>query len=108
MSDEARQRLADMRSFAKLAHRLVGPMKLGEFIEDERTRYAVQYLLLVIGEASIHVPSDAKARLVNVPWPKLQGLRNRLAHAYFAVEAATVYVAVSKDLPELLQALEDQ
>lgn len=108
MSDEARRRLADMRSFAKLAQRLVGSMKLGEFMEDERTRYAVQYLLLVIGEASIHVPGKVKGRFADVAWPQLQGLRNRLAHAYFAVEAATVYVAVAKDLPELLKALEDR
>ena len=73
---------------------------------DERTRYAVQYMLLVIGEASSRVPSDVKARLANVPWLELKGLRNRLAHAYFAIDAATVYVAVVKDLPELLEALE--
>jgi uncharacterized protein with HEPN domain len=82
MIDEARQRLADMRRFAEIATRLVGEMKLDQFIDDERTRYAMQYLLPVIREASIHVPIEAKARLARVPWRKLQGLRNRLAHAY--------------------------
>jgi uncharacterized protein with HEPN domain len=83
-------------------------MKLGQFLEDERTRYATQYLLLIVGEASMHVPLEIKARLARVPWRKLQGLRNRLAHAYFAVDAATVYVAASRDLPELLQLLEKE
>jgi uncharacterized protein with HEPN domain len=40
-----------------------------------------------------------------VPWPHLRGLRNRLAHAYFAVDAAMVYLTASTDIPRLLQVL---
>ncbi|HEX2555260.1 MAG TPA: HepT-like ribonuclease domain-containing protein [Microvirga sp.] len=41
----------------------------------------------------------------DVPWPHLRGLRNRLAHAYFAVDAAMVYLTASTDIPRLLQVL---
>lgn len=57
MMDEARQRLADMRTYARLACRFLGSMSFGEFAEDERTRYAVQHTLFLVGEASMQQPS---------------------------------------------------
>lgn len=106
MTDEALKRLADMESFAELARKLLGSMTLREFSKDDRTRYAVQYALLLVGEASIQVPNELKSRLLDVPWAELKGLRNRLAHAYFTVDVETVYLVVSRDLPHLLRALQ--
>lgn len=107
MTDEARQRLADMRTYARLACRLVGSMRLGEFVEDERTRYAVQHTLFLVGEASVRVPGSVQAQLPDVPWKALRGLRNRLAHGYSRIDIATVYLVVTRNLPELLRVLQD-
>lgn len=106
MTDQARQRLADTRTYARLPCELLGPMGLGEFVEDERTRYAVQHSLFLVGEASFHVPRSVQAQLPEVPWTALRGLRNRLAHAYFMVDLATIHLVVTRDLPELLRVLQ--
>src|SRR5687768_14666364 len=106
MTDEALKRLADMESFAELGRKLLGSMTLREISKDDRTRYAVQYALLLVVEVSMQVPNELKSRLLDVLWAELKGLRNRLAHAYFTVDVETVYLVVSRDLPHLLRAIQ--
>ena len=105
MSDEVRRRLADMRSYAQVAQRLVEGRSYDDFLRDERTRYATQYLLLVVGEASLYVSESVRLGLASIPWAKLRGMRNRLAHAYATVEPPIVYLAATEEIPHLLRAL---
>ncbi len=106
MIDETRRRLADIRAYARLTGRLLGERKLGDFLEDEQVRFAVYYALLVLGEASNGIPKATRDQFPEVPWAGLKGLRNRLVHAYFSIDAGTVYALVTRDLPELLRVLE--
>ena len=41
-----------------------------------------------------------------VPWEKIRGMRNHLAHAYFDIDLETLWLVVQRDLPPLLAALE--
>jgi uncharacterized protein with HEPN domain len=52
-----------MRRYGETIVRLLGPRTLEDFLSDEALRYALQYLLLIIGEASIHVPAADKTGL---------------------------------------------
>ena len=106
MIDETRRRLADMRAYARLTGRLLGERKLGDFLEDEQVRFAVYYALLVLGEASNSAPGPVRGQLPDVPWARLKGLRNRLVHAYFSIDAGTLYALVRRDMPQLLHTLE--
>ena len=94
-----------MRRYGEAIVRLIGTRTLEDCLADEALRYALNYLLLVVGEASIHIPIGDKTALKDVPWQHLKGLRNRLAHAYFAVEPAMVYLAARNNIPELLRVL---
>jgi len=40
-----------------------------------------------------------------VPWRAIAGMRNRLAHGYFAVNLVTVWNVTQSDLPELRERL---
>ena len=46
------------------------------------------------------------ARAEDVPWDALVGLRNRLAHGYFAVDLDLVWTMVQTDLPILEAAVQ--
>jgi uncharacterized protein with HEPN domain len=105
MSDDVSRRLADMRFYAQVAQRMIAGRSYDDFLRDERMRYATQYLLLVVGEASLYVPESVKLRLAAIPWAKLRGMRNRLAHAYATVEPPIVYLVATEEIPHLLRVL---
>jgi uncharacterized protein with HEPN domain len=74
-------------------------MTFETFASDPRTVEAVQFNLIVIGEAARHVPDDVAARYTEVPWREMRGLRNVIAHAYFSVSLPTVWATITADLP---------
>jgi uncharacterized protein with HEPN domain len=47
---------------------------------------ALVRLLEIVGEAAGRVPTETRAQLSGVPWPRIIGLRNRLIHEYDAVD----------------------
>jgi len=57
------------------------------FVQDDKTIDAVVRSLEVIGEAARRLPAEFKARHGEIPWHQIAGLRNRIVHAYFDVEA---------------------
>ena len=63
----------------------------------------------IIGETARNIErtaSDFVAQHVEVPWPALYTMRNRVAHGYFAVDLEIVWKTVQLDLQELHQTIE--
>ena len=56
---------------------------------------------IIIGEAVARLPEELKAREAHIPWPKIKGLRNIVAHDYFGVDAEEVWQIIKDYLPEL-------
>ena len=61
-------------------------MSQTKFLEDERTFDAVVFNLHIIGEASKNIPEEIRNKYPQVQWRKMIGLRNIIAHAYFALD----------------------
>jgi uncharacterized protein with HEPN domain len=66
---------------------------------------AVVRNLEIIGEASKRLSLGTKSRFPKVPWEKIAGLRNRIAHEYFGVDVSLVWVIVSNELSKVQQEL---
>jgi uncharacterized protein with HEPN domain len=62
--------------------------------------------LQIIGEASRSLSSAIRDQHPDVPWTKMIGMRNILAHNYFEVDLDIVWVAVEQELPNLKQSIE--
>ncbi len=71
------------------------------FVSDRKTRHAVAYALLAIGEAVKQVPADVRAAAPEIDWRRIAGMRDVLAHGYFAVDAETVWSVVRDRIPVL-------
>jgi uncharacterized protein with HEPN domain len=69
---------------------------------DEIRFDAVLFNLHVIGEAVKKLPLDFRERHAEVAWREIAGLRDLVAHAYFALDLEILWDAICKDVPALM------
>ncbi|NPA31496.1 MAG: DUF86 domain-containing protein [Chloroflexi bacterium] len=78
-----------------------------QFLADPKTQSAVLYQLLVIGEAVKRLSPTFRAQHPHIPWSLMAGMRDHLIHGYDVVDWDEVWYTVQRDIPALLDALED-
>jgi len=71
------------------------------FLADRMLQDAVIRNIEIVGEAARKVSDGFTALYPQVPWRAIAGMRNRLAHGYFAVNLVTVWNVTQSDLPAL-------
>ncbi|MCP5103286.1 MAG: DUF86 domain-containing protein [bacterium] len=81
--------------------RFVEGMDYEDFLEDEKTMFAVAKAIEIIGETLKHVPEETKENYADVPWEDIYGMRNFLAHNYFGSDQDEIWKTVKEDIPEL-------
>jgi len=83
-------------------------MNKADFLADKRTQQAVTMNLIIIGEAAtklLQEHGEFLNRHPGVSWGHMKGMRNRLAHGYFAIDLEIVWETVQTALPELCEQL---
>ncbi|CEF57462.1 hypothetical protein AGA_1P160 (plasmid) [Acetobacter ghanensis] len=101
--------LIHMRDAQADAVSFIGTMSREEFLQDRRTQQAVVMSLIIIGEAAskiINAWPEIKHTYPDIPWGAMRGMRNRIAHGYFAVDYGMVWDTVRDALPALGQQLD--
>jgi uncharacterized protein with HEPN domain len=61
----------------------------------------VLYNLVVIGEAAAQISDETRARAPEIPWTKIVGLRNLIAHEYFRIDLEVIQSIVAEQLDSL-------
>ena len=72
---------------------------------DEMLRLALQYLVLMLGEAAKHIPREIQAKASDIPWRAVIASRDRMAHGYFDINLDMLWVMASVDIPALQEGL---
>jgi uncharacterized protein with HEPN domain len=81
-------------------------MSREEFFADTLKQDAVIRNIEIIGEAAnnlLEADPGIAARYPSIPFAQIYGMRNRVAHGYFAVSLAMVWDSVEVDVPKLRQ-----
>jgi uncharacterized protein with HEPN domain len=96
---DIREEIAGIRSLPKNA-------TAESLSEDWAMKRAVQHALLIISEATRHIPDDLKNARPEVPWKDIHGLGNVLRHEYRRIDANILWSIVTQDLDDLDRAAE--
>lgn len=64
---------------------------------------AVSMPIMQIGELSKHLSDEFKSSHSDIPWSVIRGMRNFLAHDYYAVDIEVVWKTAVGDIPSLAE-----
>ena len=85
--------------------RFISGRERSDLDSDEMLLFAVVRALPIIGEAATKVSDETKRTVVEIPWPDIIGMRNRIIHAYWDVNRTIVWKAAAEEVPSLLERL---
>jgi len=80
-------------------------MSFEQFVTDLKTIRAVAFEVGIIGEAARAIPAEIQAIHPEIPWEKLQTMRNFIIHEYFKLDEEILWQTVTQDLPPLVAML---
>ena len=72
-----------------------------DFKKFKRTYIVVDAVIRnfeIIGEASKNIPTAIQEKYPEIPWRKMYGLRNLIAHEYFGIDYEMIWQIAKKNL----------
>jgi uncharacterized protein with HEPN domain len=72
-----------------------------EFYSKRQAQDAVVRRMEIIGEAAKNVDDEFRGKYPEIPWRKVAGTRDIVAHEYFGVRLDRIWDIVKDDLPDL-------
>ena len=76
-------------------------LEFHQFIDDDRTLYAVMKALENMGEAAKRIPEALRRKFSDIPFKQMAGLRDVVTHDYDGISYDMIWEAVSHDIPPL-------
>jgi uncharacterized protein with HEPN domain len=99
-------RVRDILDALREIQTFTAQLSFEQFQTDLKTIRAVEMNLIVIGEAAAAIPEEEQEAHTAVPWHLMRGMRNRIVHAYFAVDERILWDTIQNDLPVLQEQLQ--
>lgn len=99
-------RLWDMLDFARAVTAVIQGRTQSDYERDRALRLATERALEILGEAARQVSEEFKAAHPEIPWRRLIGFRNILAHDYGEILNEKVWDVATRSVQELIPVLE--
>jgi len=98
--------LLDILRAARLVVAFKGDLDKPAFLNDLKTQSAILHQLLVLGEAVKRLSEGFRTSHPAIPWRMIAGMRDKLIHAYDAVDLDEIWKTASIDILHLITLLE--
>ncbi|EXI79562.1 MAG: hypothetical protein AW10_02295 [Candidatus Accumulibacter appositus] len=106
MSPDDRWRLQHMIEAAESAQNFIAGRQRADLNGDRMLVFAIVRAIEIVGEAASKISEETRSAHGAIPWKAIIGMRNRLVHAYFDIDASVVWATVTEELPALLGQLQ--
>ncbi len=104
---ENRDFVLDMIQSIEAIESFIQGYSFKDFSEDQKTIFAVIRAIEIIGEAANNLDDEIRAMKPDIPWHRIRGMRNRVAHEYFGVILERVWSICTEHVPPLKQDLQE-
>jgi uncharacterized protein with HEPN domain len=98
--------LWDMLQAARRILEFARDLDRADYMESDLVQAAVERQLEILGEAARRVSAEYREEHGEIPWRKIIGQRNVLAHEYGDVDQERIWEVISSDIAGLIMALE--
>lgn len=78
-----------------------------DFKKDKKLQDAIVWRFQTIGEATKNIPKEFLDQYPDIPWSKMAQTRDKLVHFYFGIDLEIVWETIEKELPKLLEQLQE-
>lgn len=95
--------LRDILIACERANRFVKDISWEFFETSDLHQSAVQYQLIVIGEAVTKVSRGTKSRYTIIDWQSIAGFRHIIVHEYFALDIDIIWDSANNDVVVLFE-----
>ncbi len=99
-------RLNHMLEAAKIAMSFADGRTREDLDIDIQLVFSLVKAIEIIGEAANKVSREIRKEYPSISWQDIIGMRNRLIHAYYAINLDVVWSSVTQEIPELITELE--
>ena len=106
MKEHEKYILEKIRTYAEQTIQFKGEMDFKEFSEDAKTIAACVFNLSQIGEWVGKLDDEFLGANNQIPWRKIRGMRNRIAHDYEGIQLTMVWDVVLEFLPALIDSID--
>ena len=77
------------------------------FERESLVQSGILYQLIIIGEAVGGLSFSLREAYPEIPWSKIVGMRNIIAHQYYKINLPKIWSVVTQNLPELKRKVEE-
>jgi uncharacterized protein with HEPN domain len=99
-------RLRDILEAARLIAAYIKDTPAANFQTDTEKQDAVIRRIEIIGEATAHLTEETRRAIPKLPFRKMRGMRNIVAHNYANVDVRIVWEVATVHVPEVRAVLE--
>jgi uncharacterized protein with HEPN domain len=99
-------RLQDILAAARLIAVYVRETTVESFMANSEKQDAVVRRIEIIGEAAAHLSEETRQAIPGLPFRKMRGMRNIVAHDYANVDLKVVWEVATVHVPEVCAVLE--
>ncbi len=92
--------MEDMLQSIERIEEYLGELDFRKFKMNYLVVDAIIRNLEIIGEASKNVPKNIQEKYPEIPWNKMYGLRNLIAHEYFGIDYEMIWEISKNNLPQ--------
>lgn len=100
------QRIRDILGCIQNIQSFTRDLTLAEFPDHPMAVRAVAFELITMGEAARALPTEMQTQHPEIPWDKMQEIRNVIVHEYFRIDEEILWKTCQEDLPALVPLLE--
>ena len=107
-SEDARSWLLYIEDMIKFGERVLSyneGLDQDHFLTDRCIYDPTLRNIELIGEAATHIPDQVREEHPDIPWRRIVGTRNRVAHGYLGIDDDVVWDVIQTDVPDLLPKL---